>query len=424
MQISPCSFSVPTDVTLKLPDGTIEAHKMILAAVSPVFERMLYGDFKEGRSHEVALPNDSWHIMKSLIDFVYNGKCEICRLGDILQLYEVVNRYQINKYPFQHAIGEAVLAVLDQSNYRRLLPKYASVISKEANRRAAEKVIAYIDYDITVNFSKTRDIPEEVLLCLLEFDLANDDLEVFRFLVKWHNYQAHTLGKPLQLTSQIFRCINYYLMIPQVLATEVASCDLVDKELISKAYHRIHGTCHALGEHDGDNPYDPASFKFTRKPRLDLHIDWVAISGISIEYNLPNQITISGQYDESATYILKSPPLSNGVFSFNISSSYLYNESLSFAIACSHMPIVHQYCRDLEPSNLVTVHVYNNYLFVKYIVSKVVKSTYSISDQNGYCITIFRRPSISRRRSVYFNITYGIKGDNYNLDKPGVIDTD
>ena len=46
IQISPGSFSPPTDVTLKLSDGSIDAHKMILAAVSPVFERMFYGDLR------------------------------------------------------------------------------------------------------------------------------------------------------------------------------------------------------------------------------------------------------------------------------------------------------------------------------------------------------------------------------------------
>ena len=43
------SLSAPYDVTLKLSDGeVIKAHKMILAAVSPVFNGMFYGNFKEG----------------------------------------------------------------------------------------------------------------------------------------------------------------------------------------------------------------------------------------------------------------------------------------------------------------------------------------------------------------------------------------
>ena len=167
MQISPGSFSVPTDVTLKLSDGSIDAHRMILAAVSPVFEKMLYGDFKEGKSSEVALPNDSYNIMKLLIDFVYNGKCKVNNLDDFFPLFEVIDRYQMNKIPFQQMVDEAVLTKLDSSNYLTLLPKFASVMSEEANRKAAEKIISYTNHDFIKGYNHQK-LPEEVLLPLLQ----------------------------------------------------------------------------------------------------------------------------------------------------------------------------------------------------------------------------------------------------------------
>ena len=38
------------DVILKLPGGgSIDAHRSILAAVSPVSEKMFYGNFKDGK---------------------------------------------------------------------------------------------------------------------------------------------------------------------------------------------------------------------------------------------------------------------------------------------------------------------------------------------------------------------------------------
>ena len=99
MQISP-SFSVPTDITFKLSDGKIDAHKMILAAVSPVFEKMFYGDFKEGKSSEISLPSDNYKVMKILIDCVYNGKCEMSSVDDILPLLEVVDVIKSIKFLF------------------------------------------------------------------------------------------------------------------------------------------------------------------------------------------------------------------------------------------------------------------------------------------------------------------------------------
>ena len=99
-QIYASSFSAPTDVTLKLPEGNIDAHKMILAAVSPVFERMFYGDFKEGKSRTADLPVDKYKIFKMLIDFIYNGSCKLECMDDILPLVEVMDRYQMKKMLF------------------------------------------------------------------------------------------------------------------------------------------------------------------------------------------------------------------------------------------------------------------------------------------------------------------------------------
>ena len=410
-------------MTLKLSDGDIDAHKMILAAVSPVFEKMLYGDFKEGRSCEVALPNDSCKIMKILIDFVYNGKCEVNSLDDILPLLEVIDRYQINKVPFQHMIGDAVLGKLDSSNYLVVLLKYASVMSEEASRRAAEKVMMYINYDIASDFSTTKQIPENVLLSLLQmFNFTNYDLEIFEFLVKWHRYQTSTLGISLQLTSEIFKCIRYSLIIPQMLSAKVACCDLVDRQLLSHAYHYIYTSCRPLGEYNSDDPCKPPTVQLTRKPELGLKIEWIANSGISIRHGKPNEITVSGQYDRSASYIIKSPPLGNGIFSFYASGKDLY---LSFAITKTNacIPAVHQYAEDFKQYNLVTLYVYNSYLFVKYIVSGVVKSTYSVSDQNGCCITIFMCPgwAACAKPFICFNLSCCIKGDDYDTSEPGLL---
>ena len=95
------SLSAPPDVTLKLSDDvSIKAHKMILAAVSPVFNGMFYGNFKEGKSDEVKLHEEDSSIMKLFIDFIYSGNLKLENLDDMLQLMKVVDYYQVNKVPF------------------------------------------------------------------------------------------------------------------------------------------------------------------------------------------------------------------------------------------------------------------------------------------------------------------------------------
>ena len=125
------------DVILKLPGGSIDAHRSILAAVSPVFEKLFYGDAKEGKSMTIDLPKDNYNTMNMLIDFVYRGSCELKNRHDTFPILEAFDQYQINKVPFYYMCSEVILEKLDSSNYLTLLPKFASVMSEEGTRKAA-----------------------------------------------------------------------------------------------------------------------------------------------------------------------------------------------------------------------------------------------------------------------------------------------
>ena len=144
----------------------------------------------------VDLPKD-YNIMGLLVDFVYHGSCEVKNLDDIFPILEAFDRYQINKIPFYH-----ILAQMESTNYITLLEKFAKVMSEEGIRKAANKVMCYTNRDFITNFDTTKDLPEEVLLQLLQMDISNHeiDLDVFDFLVKWHNYQTKDLGTSLQMT--------------------------------------------------------------------------------------------------------------------------------------------------------------------------------------------------------------------------------
>ena len=403
MQILPGSFSVPTDVTLKLSDGSIDAHRVILAAVSPVFEKMLFGDFKEGKSSEVALPNDSRNIMKLLIDFVYNGKCEVNKLDDIFPLFKVIDCYQMNKTPFQQMVGEAVLAKLDSSNYLTLLPKFASVMSEEASRKAAEKIIIYTNHGFIKDYDH-QELPEEVLLPLLQtFCLSCYDVEIFDFLIKWHYHQTVQCGKSLKLTSQIFKCVRYSLIIPQILLSKVRKSKVVDKQLINDAICYIYDSTCPLGEYSNDDPCKPTPVQLSRKPVIGSSIEWLVSDGISIDYNHVKKSTISGTcyaLSDNDYNIVKSKPLSDGIYSFSVSNltctpkkqSYGPTKTLDacFAITQLRGHQTHLYLNILQSSNLVTLYVQGSHIFVKYIAQKRVISTYTTSIGGPFRIHILQ----------------------------------
>ena len=62
------------DVTFKTSDGgSVSAHKLIVAAGSPVFHAMLYGNMKESSQKEIELPNIDSSTLKKLFRFIYTG---------------------------------------------------------------------------------------------------------------------------------------------------------------------------------------------------------------------------------------------------------------------------------------------------------------------------------------------------------------
>ena len=404
IQISRSQFSPPTDVTLKLADGSIDVHRMILAAVSPVFERMFYGDFKEGKSMAVDLPKDSSKIMKLLVDFVYQGNCELGNLDDILPVLEVFDRYQINKNPFYHMCSEIIVTRLDYSNYLTLLPKFASVMSEEGTRKAASKVMLYTNNDFINKFDDTKELPEEILIQLLQMDITNHEVDIFDFLVKWHDYQSKDLGRSLRLTQQIFRCIRYSLIIPQILSFRVvARCDLVSKQLLGDAYHYIYNSCKPLGEYDSKEcSQEPISL--SRKPKKSLKIEWVPYQDqVTMKHDQLDEcdINFNGPVPVN-NYVIKSLQLKNGIYTFSVhniaaaSKSYRNNfgyvsnpyPDAPISVAISGQGDKYLYCYPLISDSLITVYVHDEYLFLKLIEGDKVKSTTSLFKADLFRICI------------------------------------
>jgi len=316
------SSALPTDVTLKLSDGSIAAHKMLLAAVSPVFRAMFYGDFKEANATEVEIPDKKLKIMQMLFDAVFQGSCEIDSLDDIVPLMEVADYYQIEKKPLQEMCGEAVIKQFETNKIidTELLSKFATVMSEQSIKRMADMILNIMKNKFTELYS----LPEKVLYHLLQRDdIDCEEVEIFKYLYLEHIQQQ---AKPSKITASLFAQIRYSLIPPQFLLTEVTKCDLVDKQQVHKAIEDIYTDCTPLGENGGD---DYKSFgQYPRMPNYSLKIDWclscgtteqASISCRNDEYNV--QFSLNKGYLHE---ILYSPDLENGIYSFAVT----YNTSL------------------------------------------------------------------------------------------------
>ena len=109
------AFGIPTDVTfqifenyegnnLEICQGNVEAHKMVLGLVSPVFKSEFFGPAKETKDI-IPVRQTTLKSFKLLIDYIYSIRIEWSKLS-ILELYDVVNLAE--KYQIQDLLEELV----------------------------------------------------------------------------------------------------------------------------------------------------------------------------------------------------------------------------------------------------------------------------------------------------------------------------
>ena len=401
--------NLPTDITLKLSDGTIEAQKMMLAYISPVFEKMFYGKFKEAKSKVADLPSDSHRIMKLLLDIVFEESCEMESLDDIIPLMEVVERYQINKAPVQQMCDEAILAQMNAKNYFILLPKFAYLMSEDHLDNAANKVMKFTNRNFIASCNRAINLPEEILLRLIQHQHLNvHDLEIFEFLVKWYNHQTGHLSKSLKLTSQLFACVRYTRIIPQILTSRVASCNLVDQQLLSDAYHFIYSS----EELSQDGNHKSFSISIFRKPMGCVTFNWKGFDNVSLvrNYSSFTGFDVSGNFSSIPVdkYILKSAPLKNEIYYFRLEKIYLSigSDLSKLLVAISDASENYLASTPVSSDSIITIYVHGRYVFLKLveICSNTVVSTLSVTGVNPFSVYICRPAGCFKKVTFSFII--------------------
>ena len=378
--INPKSFTPSADVKFQFSDGrSIDAHGKILAAVSPVFERMFYGDFKEAKSKQVDLPAERYKSMKLLVDFIHTSSCESESLDDVVSLLELFEEYDINKIAILNIFSEAVLSQLNASNYSTLVPKYASLMSEEGHQKIAKKIISFTNNNFISNFDEVKDIREEVMLHMLQSDgLVAYEADILDFLIKWYNYQKEQKC-PLQLTVQLFQSIRYSLIIPPLLLEKIASCECVDKKIFDKALKCVFDYCPPIENDDRSQPCD--------KPRIltnlyaFLNAPYSTSVQITLKYTSEKECLVSLAYHGSSVQhncpILESHPLENKTYAFTIRNDQNLSRQFLLSIEDSGRRAL---CTNTINSGILSIiMVYDNSVYLRIVESGKVKSIHCVT---------------------------------------------
>ncbi|GFR19683.1 BTB domain-containing protein [Trichonephila clavata] len=82
-----------SDITLKLNGSSVQAHKFVLAARSPVFKELL--ENSEGES-ELTINNMTKSVLVNFLYYLYSGIVGTVQWDMLMQLYEVAERFQVD----------------------------------------------------------------------------------------------------------------------------------------------------------------------------------------------------------------------------------------------------------------------------------------------------------------------------------------
>ncbi|KAM6951445.1 rho-related BTB domain-containing protein 1 [Aplochiton taeniatus] len=108
-----------TDVTFRLDDGTINAHKPLLISSCDWMAALLGGSFLESANNEVSFPNTSRVCMQAVVEFLYTNTLSPMADLDPMELITLANRLCLPRLitlTEQYAVSELLKASRDRQD--------------------------------------------------------------------------------------------------------------------------------------------------------------------------------------------------------------------------------------------------------------------------------------------------------------------
>ncbi|XP_065888370.1 BTB/POZ domain-containing protein 9-like [Dysidea avara] len=222
------------DVTFKTSDGgSVSAHRVIVAAGSPVFHAMLYGNMKESSQKEIKLPTVDTSMFKILLIFMYSGKVEI-NSDNCLDILEAA--YFFNIAALETKSADFIAGMINVENCCSI----ATVANAKQFNTLLEKCLEfiYINCDKIIENSSFYSLPSEIVLAICQSSsLHVDEIKLFLALVKWQKNQERPISK--SGSEKLFNNIRYPMMSVDDLLEKVRPTKMADPVLYTLAleYH-------------------------------------------------------------------------------------------------------------------------------------------------------------------------------------------
>jgi len=218
------------DVTFKTSDGgSVSAHRVIVAAGSPVFQAMLE---REGSQKEIEVSSNittSIDVLKHLFAFMYTGKVSFSQsqCADILTAAHFCGLHLLESCCADYIIDVENCCVM------------ASIAHKEGYQMVLQKCMSFMFIHAVEIISSPdfSDLPIEILMLFLKSsEVRASEIDLFNTAVNWYKDQDSTTA---DMGTHIFQLIRYPLISKHNLINTVQPVKEINETLYAAAleYH-------------------------------------------------------------------------------------------------------------------------------------------------------------------------------------------
>ena len=226
--------TITHDVTFKTSDGgNVSAHRVIVAAGSPVFRAMLYGGTKESSQTEIELPTIDTEMLNMVFKFMYTGEVNP-KSDKHLDLLQAAHYFDVRVLEIM--TSDIIAQSLDLHNYCKIV----TIAAEKQFQILWHRCFHFIEDNINeiIQGEEFTALPYTVLNDVMSSsDLEVRELDLFFAVVEWSKRQKDNL--PEEEIKEVFRQIRYPLIQVDGLLDKVRPTNMADPDLYKAAleYH-------------------------------------------------------------------------------------------------------------------------------------------------------------------------------------------
>ena len=218
------------DIVFKTSDGdSVGAHRLIVAAGSPVFRAMLYGNMRESSQKEIDLPTTDTETLNKLLTFLYTGKVDVDS-DCIVQLLEGAHYFDIASlvtilvdFFRKSLMVKDIFPILEISidkSFDWLFELCLEFMYNHAEEVAHDENFRSLSSKVLISFCKSSDL-----------NIRENDL--FLAVVEWYKHNQDQV--PETVVKIVFQEIRYPLIPTSDLVNVVRPTKMADPGLYTAA---------------------------------------------------------------------------------------------------------------------------------------------------------------------------------------------